>query len=82
MRTSTASWGEPGALVVLVIWFLCMSSVTGTGACMRRRKTGVGKRQGRGKKTIKVSLLTADVHIMSSDIFCLCVDWVHFGVLV
>lgn len=26
------SWGKPGALVVLVIWFLRMSSVAGTGA--------------------------------------------------
>lgn len=35
VRTSTASLGEPGALVVLVIWLLCVSSVTGTGACTR-----------------------------------------------
>lgn len=47
MRTSMASCGEPGALVVLVIKFLCMSSVTGTGACDRGRKTGGGRQKGK-----------------------------------
>ncbi|TNN34918.1 hypothetical protein EYF80_054911 [Liparis tanakae] len=31
------SWGEPGALVVLVTWFLWTSSVTGATAWRRRR---------------------------------------------
>lgn len=65
MRTSMASWGEPGALVVLVIWFLCMSSVTGIGACMRRGKTGEGKgkREKEGIKKRKVPLLTLYSHV-------------------
>ena len=40
-----AFWDDPGALVVLVIWFVCTSSVTSTGACERREKRNRGNKK-------------------------------------